>query len=107
MILLQVVPKAGIDAYKLLRDKVTHDAQTWYWANKAKTRLRHNSVAHGYIEVASADCVLVAQICPGEPSDAFKLAEKFIGRSVAWFEDALVSINIQFVPDETKAKKRR
>ena len=55
MISIQVVPARGVDAYKLLRDKVTHGAATWYWVNKTKTRLRHNQVKKGYIQVANAE----------------------------------------------------
>jgi len=99
MILIQVVPGRGVDAYKLLRDKVTHEAATWYWVNKAKSRLRHNRVKRGYIEVSSAEGVLVAQIYPKAPEDLFYLSEKFIGRLIAWFERRLVAINVQFVPD--------
>jgi hypothetical protein len=71
MISIQVVPKHGLDAYKLLRDKVTHEATTWYWVNKAKSRLRHNQVPKGYIEVGSAEGVLIAQIYPKEPRISF------------------------------------
>ena len=43
--------------------------------------------------------------------DHFYLAEKFMGRHVAWFEDDLVAINVQFGEPEKKkkpkAKKRR
>ena len=99
MISIQVVPGQGADAYKLLRDKVTHEANTWYWVNKAKSRLRHTQVKKGYIEVANADGVLVAQIYPKEAKDLFYLSEKFIGRLIGWFDDQLVAINIQFVPD--------
>jgi hypothetical protein len=99
MISIQVVPKNKVDAYKLLRDKVTHEATTWYWVNKAKSRLRHSQVKKGYIEVASAEGVLVVQIYPKETKDLFYLSEKFIGRLIAWFEDELVAINIQFVPE--------
>ncbi|MBZ5527040.1 MAG: hypothetical protein LAN71_03935 [Acidobacteriia bacterium] len=97
MISIQVVPGQGVDAYKLLRDKVTHEAATWYWANKAKSRLRHSQVKKGYIEVASAEGILIAQIYPKEPKDLFYLSEKFIGRLIGWFDDELVAINIQFV----------
>lgn len=41
MIMIQVVPRAGENAYKLLRHKVIHEATTWAWGNKKKTRLRH------------------------------------------------------------------
>ncbi len=102
MITFQVIPKSGSDAYKLLRDKVTHEAQTWFWGNKAKTRLKHSSVKHGYIEVSSADGVLIAQIRPKEEADLYKLSEKFIGRTVAWFADDIVAINMQFVDDSRK-----
>jgi hypothetical protein len=100
MISIQVVPGKGVDAYKLLRDKVTHEATTWYWANKAKSRLRHTQVKKGYIEVASAEGILVAQIYPKESKDLFYLSEKFIGRLIGWFDDELVAINIQFLPGD-------
>jgi hypothetical protein len=98
MISIQVVPSNGVDAYKLLRDKVTHEATTWYWVNKSKSRLRHTQVKKGYIEVASTDGVLIAQIYPKERKDLFYLSEKFIGRLIGWFDDELIAINIQFVP---------
>ena len=100
MISIQVVPARGVDAYKLLRDKVTHEAATWYWVNKTKTRLWHNQVKKGYIEVANAEGILVAQIYPKESKDLFYLSEKFIGRLIGWFEDRLFTINIQFIPDK-------
>ena len=105
MITVQVVPRSGRDAYKLLRDKVTHEAQTWSWANKAKTKLSHLGRDRGYISVSSADNVLTAQIYPKE-ADPYFLTEKFIGRLVAWFESDLFAINIQFIPDEKPKKKR-
>jgi len=100
MISIQIVPKQDFDAYRLLRDKVTHDAATWYWANKAKSRLRHTQIKKGYIEVGSAEGVLAAQIYPKEPRDLFYLSEKFIGRLIAWFGEELVAINIQFIPED-------
>jgi hypothetical protein len=99
MITIQVVPRGGRDAYKLLRDKVTHEAQTWQWANRAKTRLQHINWDTGYIEVSSADNVLNAQI-QAKGSDPFFLVEKFVGRLVAWFGNELIAINLQFIPDE-------
>lgn len=107
MLVLQVVPVAGKDAYKLLRDKVTHEAQTWSWANKAKTRLRHIRIEGGYIEVGSADGVLVAQVVPIIESDSFFLAEKFVGRLIAWFSSEIAAINLQFLPDPPTRKKAR
>ena len=73
-----------------------HEAQTWFWPNKAKTRLRDVNVGKGYIEVGSADGVLVAQVYVKD-SDPYSLTEKFVGRCVAWFERDLFSINIQFM----------
>ncbi len=96
MISIQVIPKQDFDAYKLLRDKVTHEAATWYWANKAKSRLRHNQVKKGYIEIANAEGTVVAHIFPKDPKDLFYLSEKFIGRLISWFEDRLIAVNIQF-----------
>lgn len=107
MLVLQVVPVAGKDAYKLLRDKVTHEAQTWSWANKAKTRLRHIRIEGGYIEVGSADGVLVAQVVPIIESDSFFLAEKFVGRLIAWFSSEIAAINLQFLSDPPTRKKAK
>ncbi|MBI4402460.1 MAG: hypothetical protein HY581_12615 [Nitrospirae bacterium] len=104
MITIQVIPRGGRDAYKLLRHKVIHEAQTWSWANKAKTRLSHTRKDSGYIEVSSADNVLIAQLHP-QDSDPYFLVEKFVGRLVAWFEPELFAINIQFIPDEKKKRK--
>ena len=97
MLCLQIVPQSGVDAYKLLRDKVTHEAQTWSWKNKAKTRLIHNNKPkNGYIEIGSADGVIVAEIHPKGDQDTWFFAEKFIGRLVAWFPTNISAINIQF-----------
>ncbi len=107
MIVLQVVPRAGVDAYKLLRHKVTHEAKTWSWTNRRKTRLRHHRVKAGHIDVSSADGVLVAQIRPADPAELFFLAEKFIGRLIAWFEEDLQAINLQFrAPGAARPRKR-
>jgi hypothetical protein len=105
MLTIQIVPCAGNDAYKLLRDKVTHEAQTWSWANKAKTRLEHVN-SGGYIEVGSADGILVAQIHPRNEEDQFFLAEKFVGRLIAWFANDLVAINIQLSEEQRPRRKK-
>jgi len=104
MIVIQVVPKSGANAYRLLRSKVLHEAATWYFSNKAKTRLRHIQ-SGGYIDIANAGGVISAEVYPKDKRDHFYLAEKFMGRLVAWFEDDLVAINVQFI-DEGKKKKR-
>jgi hypothetical protein len=106
MIVLQVVPRSGIDAYKLLRDKVTHEARTWSWRNKARTRLQHSQNPSGYVEVGSAEGIVVAKVVPKTDSDEFFLAEKFVGRLVAWFAKDLSAINLQFL-DSAPAKKKR
>ncbi|MFQ3578612.1 MAG: hypothetical protein SNJ71_00545, partial [Bacteroidales bacterium] len=82
MISIQIVPKNESDIYKLLRDKVTHEAKTWYWSNKGKTKLQHNQ-SEGYIEVGSADGVLIAKVYPKKKSDLFYIAEKFIGKVIS------------------------
>ncbi|MDH3457729.1 MAG: hypothetical protein OER90_12900 [Gemmatimonadota bacterium] len=106
MIQIQVVPREGVDAFKLLRSKVLHEATTWYWANKAKTRLRHIQ-SEGHIEVSNAGGVVAARVFPKEPRDVFYLAEKFMGRLVAWFQLELAAINVQFVEEpETPRRKR-
>lgn len=96
MLSLQIVPRAGIDAYRVLRDKVTHEARTWSWKNKGKTRLIHQRNRSGYIEIGSADGVVVAEIHAPDQNDTYFFAEKFIGRLVAWFQPDLLAINIQF-----------
>ena len=107
MIIVQVVPKSGVDAYKLLRDKVTHGARTWAWANRPKTRLHHKNLDAGYIEVGSAEGVLVAVIRPSEPDELYFLVEKFIGRLVAWFESDLAAINLQFTAEPAPRRRAR
>lgn len=106
MIELQVVAKAGRDAYKLLRHKVTHEARTWSWVDKRKTRLRHSQQERGHIDVGGAGSVLVARVHPKTASDEYFLVERFIGRLTAWFPEDLVAINVQFVPDAAKRAKR-
>jgi hypothetical protein len=96
MIQIQVVPKEGVDVYRLLRSKVLHEAATWDWSNKAKTRLKHVQ-SDGHIDVSNAGGVVHARVVPKERRDLFYLAEKFMGRMVAWFEDDIAAINVQFV----------
>jgi len=106
MIIMQVVSRDGtVDVYQLLRSKVIHEAATWYWGNKAKTRLRHIN-SQGHIDVRGADGVLVAHIYPSSPRDVFYLSEKFLGRLVAWFEEHLAAINVQFATDVKRRKRR-
>jgi len=109
MLSLQIIPRETVDAYRLLRDKVTHEAKTWSWKNKAKTRLIHKQNPNGYIEVGSADGIVVAEIHPADENDAYFFAEKFIGRLVAWFRSDLTAINIQFrdTPVQLSHHKKR
>lgn len=111
MLIVQVVPRAGVDAYLILRHKVIHAARTWSWKNKAKTRLQHVQHRSGYIEVGNAGGVVIARVVPVEERDEFLLAEKFIGRLIAWFAADLAAINLQFLgeappPRRRKSKKR-
>jgi hypothetical protein len=107
MLSVQVVPRSGIDAYRLLRDKVTHQARTWSWKNKGKTRLIHKQNVAGYIEVGSADGVLVAEIHTADANDVYFFAEKFVGRLVAWFQADLAAINMQFRTDLQRPGRRK
>jgi hypothetical protein len=110
MIQIQVVPREGRDAYRLLRSRVLHQANTWFWANKAKTRLKHKRQdLKGHIEVADAGGVVVARVIPKAQGELFYLAEKFMGRLVAWFESDLAAINVQFgeVPKEPRRRRGR
>ena len=107
MLVLQVVPAPGRDAYRLLRARI-REAPTWNWSNKARTRIKHvQRPKGGHIDIANADGVLVAHVHPKTPSDLFYLAEKFTGRLVAWFESDLTAINIQIVAEPVKPKRRR
>ncbi|MGA7989898.1 MAG: hypothetical protein WCC53_00545 [Thermoanaerobaculia bacterium] len=106
MIVIQIVPAHELDAYRLLRDKVTHEAKTWDFTNKAKTRLRHVN-SEGYIDVGNAKGVLVARVYPAAPKNQFFLVEKFVGRLVAWFSGQIVAVNMQFVPDPPEKRRRR
>jgi hypothetical protein len=64
-----------------------------------------------FIEIVGARGVLVARVHATGGSDPFYLAEKFIGRLVAWFATDIASINLQFLPDapvkSSRARKRR
>lgn len=112
MLVLQAVPGAGQDLYKLLRSRI-RTANTWTWGNKARTRLKHvQRLKGGFIEIVGARGVLVAHVRATGGSDPFYLAEKFIGRLVAWFATDIASINLQFLPDApikkgSKARRRR
>jgi hypothetical protein len=107
MLVLQAVPAPGRDAFRLLRARIK-EAPTWNWSNKSKTRLKHvQRPKGGYIGIANANGVLVAHVWPKTPADLFYLAEKFTGRLVAWFESDLLAINIQFVAEPPKPKRRR
>ncbi|HEX9727710.1 MAG TPA: hypothetical protein VGA37_04340 [Gemmatimonadales bacterium] len=98
MIVIQATPREGSDAFKLLRSKVIHEAATWYWSDKKHTKLRHVQ-SKGHIDVAHAKGVLVARVVPKEPKDLFYLAEKFVGRLIAWFEDEVATITVQLLED--------
>ena len=106
MIVIQIVPADDLDAYRLLRSKVIHEAKTWDFSNKAKTRLVHIN-SGGYIDIGNAKGVVAARVYPKEPKDQFFLVEKFVGRLVAWFSGQLVALNMQFVPDPPAKKRRR
>ena len=109
MLVLQVVPAHGVNAYRLLRARI-REATTWHWGNKARTRLKHvQRPKGGHISIADADGVLVAHIHPASQRDQFYLTEKFMGRLIAWFESDLLAINVQFVkePEKKTRKKRR
>jgi hypothetical protein len=107
MLTIQVIPRQGQNAYQLLRYKVIHEAKTWSWKNKSKTRLAHKGNQDGYIEVGSASDVLVARVHAQDPGALYFFAEKFIGRMVAWFRDDLAAINIQFPANGARSPSRR
>jgi hypothetical protein len=107
MLRIQVVPRGNNDAYRLLRSQVTHEAQTWFWGNRSKTRLRHKNSKRGYIEVGGSEGVLIAEVHPHDGRDRYLLTEKFVGRLTAWFPEELAAINIQFLEGDTRKKGRR
>lgn len=107
MLVLQAVPTHGADAYKLLRARI-RTASTWVWGNKARTRLKHiQRPRGGHIRIADANGVLVAHVHPATAADQFYLAEKFMGRLIAWFEADLHAIDIQFIPEPEKPTRKR
>ena len=106
MLVLQAVPVAGKDIFKLLRGRI-RGANTWEWGNKAKTRLKHVARPQGgHIAISNAGGVLVAEVIPKTPTDLFYLAEKFTGRLIAWFETDLAAINVQFMTAAPRKRKR-
>ena len=107
MLVLQAVPVSGADAYKLLRGRI-RAASTWTWGNKKRTRLKHIQRPHGgYIRISDAGGVLVAHVHSTTTRDQFYLAEKCIGRLIAWFENDLMTINMQFVSAPVKPARRK
>ena len=52
--------KGNKDSYKLLRDKVSHEANTWSWANKAKTKLIHHAFPDPYFASGDFEARLAA-----------------------------------------------
>lgn len=107
MLTVVIVPEADFDASKLLRNKVTYEAETWYWKNKKKTQLAHRQYGHGYIEVDDAQGILVAEIRAHSEDDTFLLAEKLIGACVRWFQQELSGITIQFRREMGRHDRRR
>lgn len=107
MLSVQVIPRSGIDGYRLLRDKVAHGARTWSWKNKRKTRLIHKQNLAGYIEVGGADGVVVAEIHTADVNDVYFFAEKFVGRLVAWFQADLAAINMQFRAEVQRPRRKK
>jgi hypothetical protein len=57
--------------------------------------------------VANAGGVLVSRVSPKERRDLFYLAEKFLGRLVAWFEEELAAISLQFLTETPPPRRRR
>jgi len=106
MIQIQVLPRTGHDAWALLRARILHQAATWEFGNKAKTRIKHIR-RNGHLEVGHAGGVVVARVVPKDPGDEFYLAEKFIGRIVAWFGAEVAGINVQFMADRPAVRRRR
>jgi hypothetical protein len=105
MIEIEIHPREGVNAYTLLRSKV-HQAATWRWGNRAKTRLRHVQ-SEGWVDVKRSGRVVTARVVPKSPRDVFYLAEKLTGRLVAWFGDELVAIHVKLnAPGRRKTKPR-
>lgn len=92
MIEIEIIPREGVNAYKLLRSKV-HTAATWRWGNRAKTRLRHIQ-SEGWIDVKREGSTVIAKVVPKARRDVFYLAEKLTGRLVAWFPNELASVRV-------------
>jgi hypothetical protein len=89
---IEIIPREGVNAYKLLRSKV-HTAATWRWGNRAKTRLRHVQ-SEGWIDVKREGSTVIAKVVPKARRDVFYLAEKLTGRLVAWFPNELASVRV-------------
>jgi hypothetical protein len=124
MIRIQVVPRAGSDVYGLLRDKTsppTFIEGNWHpvlvWEDKPKPRIvtlygnGHSrewgmSVGDSYIELSSADGILVADVHP-ESGNQYSLITRFVGSLMQWFPQQLFAINIHFVPEARASRKKR
>ncbi len=104
MIEIEIHPKPGANAYALLRSRV-HQAATWRWGNRAKTRLRHVQ-SEGWIDVRKDGRSVIAKVVPKARRDVFYLAEKLTGRLVAWFPNELASIQVHLGGRKAAGKMR-
>ena len=104
MIRIEIHPKPGSNAYALLRSRV-HQAATWRWGNRAKTRLKHVQ-SDGWIDVKKDGRAVIATVVPKAGRDLFYLAEKLTGRLVAWFPHEVATVTLHF-SGAAKAKKKK
>ena len=105
MIEIEIHPREGVNAYTLLRSRV-HRAATWYWGNRAKTRLRHKQ-SEGWVDLKRSGRMVTARVVPKSSRDVFYLAEKLTGRLVAWFAGDLAGVHVRFTGARPRTKRTR
>jgi len=101
MLKIEIVPKSGWDAYELLKDRIAQRALTWVWKDQEQTVLQHIRKPGGHISLTRLENRLVARVVSASREDRMFLAERFVGRLLAWLSGELRSIHLHLdVPTE-------
>ncbi len=94
MLRIEVVPRAGRDAYELLREHIAQRALTWVWKDTAQRLLQHIRKPAGHILLTPEPDRLIAEVVSDALEDRVFLAERFVGRLLAWLATDLESIHL-------------
>ncbi len=91
---IEIVPRAGRDVYSLLCMHVAERALTWVWKDTAQKLLQHIRKPGGHILLRPEKDRLIAEVVGDALEDRVFLAERFVGRLLAWLAHELESIHL-------------